>query len=445
MRRYHVLFDWPIAEINRLTDSHEAEVFVATLDAQAEASFISLTEEIRGLGADLATAKAARIHFSDWPLLQQNINTFATQFPGFPNATYRKLKAFIVLASMLSTTGAALDLEDINESLFEIRHLRTALPLHWFARENNASYDNSLVVMCCSDFGALEQEFQADAARMSPRVVFHALATIAQAPELPSSHVALIKRSPVRIPDETVAAFVHLHILAQGKEIHTPRQYTAPPQTGNLDDINPEYPYHQWDDVLEVLSEYNSRNDPLLKFLTIYHVVENFMFKRPIVELERRQGGRMFSIRDFRRMYNEVDMGEAKALSKLFTAAFQVITSGANTIEQRVLARWLALLTIAPVIDIEAALREMGIHKQHSQFVAGNQAPAFFSDLVYTMRCAIVHNKETEFHLTYASLTNGFTALIESFLLRSLEELCFILIGVQNQHVWYSNRDMKLY
>lgn len=445
MRKYDVLFDWPITEINRLTDSPEAEAFVGQLDAEAEPLFISLSEEIRGLGVDLDTARAAGAHFADWPRLQQNINAFATQFPDFPNATYRKLKAFIVLATMLSTTGAALDLEDINETLFEIRHLHTALPLHWFARENNASFENSLVVMCCSDFGILEQEFQTDAVQLSPKIVFHALATIAQAPELPPSHIALVKRSQVQIPDETVAAFVHLHILAQGKEIHTPRQYIAPPQTGNLDDINPEHPYHQWDDVLEVLSEYNSRTEPLLKFLTIYHVVENFMFKRPIVELERRQGGRMFSIRDFKRMYDEVDMREPIALSKLFAAAFQVMTWNATTIEQRVLARWQALINIASVADIETALGQMGIDKRYSQFVGGNQAPAFFSDLVYKMRCAIVHNKETEFHLTYASLTNGFTALIESFLLPALEELCFILIGTQNQHVWYANRDMKLY
>lgn len=444
MRKNEVLFDWPIAEIIRLTDSEEAELFAETLDATLEASFISLTEGLRGLGADLATAKACGAHFSDWPRLQQDINTFATQFPNFPNPAYRKFKAFIIMAGMLAATGAALDLENIDELQFEIRVLDTALPLHWFARENHTAYENSLAVICCNNFVAFGSELQADASQISPKIIFHVLATIGRAPELPSSHFALIKRTQPSISDETARAFVQLHIVAQGKEIHTPRLYSAPPQAGNLDDINPDLPYHQWSDVLEVLSEYNSRNEPLLKFLTIYHVVENFMFKRPIVDLERRQGGRMFSIRDFRRLYDEVDLREGQALTKLFTVAFQVAASGV-TLEHRILVRWQALLTIATAVDIETALREMGIEKRHSQFVAGNQAPSYFSDLVYKMRCAIVHNKETEFHLTYASLNVGFIALIESFLLPALEELCFVLIEKQNPHVWYSTRDMKLY
>jgi hypothetical protein len=169
------------------------------------------------------------------------------------------------------------------------------------------------------------------------------------------------------------------------------------------------------------------------------------MFKRPIVELETAQQGRMFSIRDFRRLYKEVDMAEAKALSELFATVFQVIVSGTTTIEQSLLARWQTLSAVTSVADIDSALTEMGMNRRYAHFVQGKQAPSFFSDLVYKLRCAIVHNKETEFHLTYASLTNGFIALIESFLLPALEEFCFVLIGVKNQLIWYSHRDIKLF
>ncbi|WP_050476736.1 hypothetical protein [Herbaspirillum rhizosphaerae] len=446
MRKNHVLFNWPISEVDRLSDSQEAENFVGTLsaDASLEAIFISLTEEMRGIRADLVEARVNNTTYSNWPTLLQNVKTFETHFPHFPNAAYRKLKVFILLASMLYSTGAVLDQITIDESLFETRDLAIALPLRWFGRENVQSLEKSLLVIGCDDFSLLEQEFQAATTSLSPDLVFHVLGAIAQGGEFSSSHICVIKRSQGLISDDMVRAFVSLHVLAQGKKVHIPRRYVAAPQTGNLDSIDPLVPYHQWGDVLEVLSEYNSRDEPLLKFLTIYHVVENFMFKRPIVQLERQQGGQMFSIRDFRRLYDHVDMYEGPALTKMFAAVFPIPASGA-TIESRILTRWQALPTQAPVADIEHALYEMGINKSHSAFVSGQAAPGFFSDLVYKMRCAIVHNKETEFHMTYASLTTGFIALIESFLLPSLEELCFTLIGTPNAQLWYSNQNMKLY
>lgn len=445
MKKPNVLFDWPLVEITRLTDSLEAETFVATLDAPAEAEFTSLAEVIRGIGEDLQEAKDSCSHFTGWTLLLQNVKDFLTRFPAFPNAAYRKFVAFIILADMLSNTNATFDTDDVNEALFEIRTLDTQLPVYWYVRENNSNYENSIVVMCCNDFNLMQHQFQEDIANISPRIIFHILATISQVSELPNTHFTLIKNSNLQIPAETVKAFVNFHILAKGKEIHVPRKYIAPPETGNLDDITPEHPYHQWNDVFEVLSEYNSRSEPLLKFLTIYHVVENFMFKRPIVELETSQNGRMFSIRDFRRLYKEVDMGEEKALAKLFTAAFPSIVSGTTTIQQSVTLRWQNLSTTVSPAEIDSALAEMGINKRYANFASGNQVSSSFCELVYKMRCAIVHNKETEFHLTYASLTNGFIALIELFLLPALEEFCFVLLGVKNQIIWYLNRDLKLF
>ena len=65
--------------------------------------------------------------------------------------------------------------------------------------------------------------------------------------------------------------------------------------------------------------------------------------------------------------------------------------------------------------------------------------------MVYAIRNAIVHNKETEFHLTYATLDSTICALIESFVIPCLEEICFALVGSQNDYVWYLNKELKLY
>jgi hypothetical protein len=208
-------------------------------------------------------------------------------------------------------------------------------------------------------------------------------------------------------------------------------------------------PYHQLNEVFNVLSEYNSRQDVLTKYLTLYHVIENFMFKLPIVELERQQGGRMFSIRDFRRLYKQVDESELSALKRLFVATFQLHATPATTFEQQVVARWDSLVPGTALADIEKALGALDLKLQkrsmkHAEFKAGDVA-GNFAQMVYAVRNAIVHNKETEFHLTYATLDNTICTLIESFVIPCLEEMCFALVGSPNQHVWYLNKELLLY
>ena len=172
------------------------------------------------------------------------------------------------------------------------------------------------------------------------------------------------------------------------------------------------------------------------------------MFKLPIVELEREKSGEMFSIRDFRRLYARVYESELSALRRLFVAILHLPATSTTSFEKHVLARWKSLVPGTAAADIEKALGALDLKRdkramKHSEFkkdVAGN-----FSQMVYAVRNAIVHNKETEFHLTYATLDKTISTLIESFLLPCLEEICFALIGSTNPYVWYANKEMLLY
>ena len=94
--------------------------------------------------------------------------------------------------------------------------------------------------------------------------------------------------------------------------------------------------------------------------------------------------------------------------------------------------------------DIDSALSTLGMTCAFATF-ADQSVAGSFARLVYAVRNSIVHNKETEFHLTYASLDPTIIALIETFLIPSLEEICFSLIGIPNTHLWYQNRELLLY
>jgi hypothetical protein len=102
MKKYEILYDWPVAQVQRLADSNDAENYALALDAAPLAAFTTLTEQIRGLGADLAAAKAARVHFPKWNELRQCLEEFEQQFGNFPGAATSKFRLSTLLAEKLT-------------------------------------------------------------------------------------------------------------------------------------------------------------------------------------------------------------------------------------------------------------------------------------------------------------------------------------------------------
>lgn len=442
MKKYEILYNWPISEIERLADSKVAEDYANSLDDTTSSQFVTLTERMRTLGAELAVAKAARNHFAKWPDLHSCVLEFGKSFESFPKPSVEKLKFSILLIRKLSQSLPQLNTGDIDVNAFELRELTHQVPLKWFSRENSQSIENSVVIFSRDDYDEVEREITS--AIISPDLLFQLIAALHNTSILPSSQAILVKNMNPPIEPSAVSAFARLAVLSTGKPVHSARKYVSKPSVLIPDDIQPCEPYQQWNEVLNVLSEYNSRDEILLKFLTIYHVIENFMFKRPIVELERQKNGGMFSIRDFRRLYDGVDIGEPEALKRLFKSVFEMYAKPSVKFGKHVAKQWLKL---APKkAEINSAIKTLGLNLEFNAFNETQAAP-FFSKLVYSVRNAIVHNKETEFHLTYASLdTNpGLYTLIENFLLPSLEEISFSLIAKSNNEFWYQNREIQLY
>jgi hypothetical protein len=443
MKKYEIIYDWPITEITRLADSDDAEAYASQLAEPEQSNFVAVTENMRVLGAELAAAKAGRQHFSKWAELRSYVDAFSNQFATFPNPSVYRLKISLLLADRLSQSLPVLDTVEIDADAFEVRDLTQTVPFSWFCRENGHSLTDSVVVFSCIDYSSVESEIMAS--NVSPNLLFHLMAALHRAVALPPSQAAVVKRMIPQVDTTAINAFVRLAVLSTGKPVHIARRFAQVPSVLEPDDIRPGAPYQQWGDVLNVLSEYNSRDEVLLKYLTIYHVVENFMFRRPIVELERQRNGAMFSIRDFRRLYERVEMNEADALKRLFTAVFQMPSLPGITFDQHITNQWTTLVPAAATqADIDAVLDILGMKFTFNDFQVP-QAASYYSKLVYAFRNAIVHNKETEFHLTYATMDPTVCLLIERFLLPSLEEICFVLISKPNVELWYQNSELQLY
>ncbi|HEK0649921.1 TPA: hypothetical protein SMP57_002413 [Proteus mirabilis] len=441
MKKYDILYNWPISEITHLSRSDIAENYCSQLSDSEQDTFLALTEKINALGEELKQAKADKVHFLKWNELQLNIIEFNNSFQSFPQSLGEKLLLTSLLASKLLESLPVLD-EDIDIELFELRSLTKTIPQSWFIKENSLSLTESIVIFSCKNINAISTDI--NSSTISPNFLFHFIAALHNAEYYPSGHAILVKKTTQPVADNAINAFVNLLVLADGEPIHTPKKYTSKPSILNHSDIQFGAGYHQWNEILNVLSEYNYRDEILLKFLTIYHVIENLMFKLPIVILEQQKNGKIFSIRDFRRLYDQTNLNENKALHQLFNLIFQIKpnSSSTDTFKDIVTQRWTSFSSSTPNADINSAFEMLGL-----DFEAHNLMNDKFHKLIYMVRNCIVHNKETEFHLTYEPLDSNPTLckLIEDFLLPSLEEICFSLISKNNSELWYKNKEMCLY
>lgn len=446
IKKYSVLYDWTLSALEHLSGSPTAIDFAGTLVNGNLDTFTTVAEQIGNHAADMRKAHVAREMFAQWPELLELVARFERDFGAFPGLQATKLRVSLLLGGKLAEVAAQLDDDDVDPDVFEWRPLDGDVALVWFAHQNARSLENSLILMDLSDTSALAAEMAATP--MSPLLLFPCMAAWHQFNGQTAGRVALVRREADPIPNRAVTAFAKLVVLASGKPIHQPRQYTALPSVLDVDAITPGEKYQQFNDLLDVLSEYNSREELLTKYLTLYHVVENFMVRLPIVRLERENSGRMFSIRDFRQLYHQIDVNESAALRSMCEEVLALEATPGTSFRNHVQATWTALVGTSQA-ELDAALSRLGLRTkagrpvQCDDFVS--QFDHQFAKLVYAVRNAIVHNRETEFHLTFATLDAPLRLLMEQFLIPSLEQLCFALVTSSNKHVWYSNCDLALY
>lgn len=446
MTRSEIVYGWLLQYLDHVANSEAGEQYVSSLDAAKGDSFARLADDLREHRNRLVEAQVQRSHYSDWPSLELACRTLHEQYSDFPDARPVKTAVAICLATRIAELDLPLDVEpdDANPDTFELRKLANSIPIAWFSYTNTQSFENSVAVLTCSDLAKFKvQLFNDDTAA---DLLFYSLAAMRDLNELPSTTFAFVKKM-AGLSDVEAEAFVNLVMLANGECVHAPRHYTVKPRAGDISQIAVGIPYQQMNEVMYVLSEYNSRSDLLAKLLTLYHVVENFMYRLPIVELERKKGGKLFSIRDFRTLYKSVEERELQALRAFFKKVFAVVASPNITFQDQISAEWTAYASSMEVDDLEAVLARFDLRKQGdiNLLLSGGDAAHNFANMVYAIRNAIVHNKETEFHLTYAELDAHMCSVIERFLMPVLEEICFALIAKQNSLVWYKNQNLRLH
>lgn len=255
-----------------------------------------------------------------------------------------------------------------------------------------------------------------------------------------------------------VEAYIRALSLNQGKPFHTPKKYTGAAMTRNFSFPTSGQSLEQFNDVQQVLSECFREDDLLNRFLRLYQILENFMVRKQIVSVQRATGVRAFSIRDFRRLHSETETKEQETLVDLLKDALNITTLiGTKSLSQIVMERWDTEIHASSIkANLESQLlmaygpsTKNGASFDTNDFLSRlkqiNERHKVLGQFIYRFRNMIVHNKETEFHLTHSSMSAEIEILFNKFLIPSLDDIVFALLNIDQTIVWYPHPTISLY
>ncbi len=461
MKRIDLLYTNLLSLLHNLTiDGSSFSTFHEEIaEEESQDRLINISDNISTERREIAKCHLDKVFCTDYSNLISRINEFNEHFNGFPGFRENEIYAIIAILEKLTTefSESEIDLEEeINVEEFVILPMREPLNQDNYFYFDDTDFANSLLLFNIHKKDIFE-EFISSTTEGSD-IFFYLLYDLGKDGNvLDSNKHVLIRRGFSDKPKKVWSALC-LHILSTGEIIHYSYDYDKSPGITSECKIELGKNYHQFSDSLYIVSEYNNQKDILDKYLRIYHVIENFMFKRPIVSLEKDSQGNPFSIRDFKRMYEKVSDSELASLKKLSEAVLQLDYSRTEKFEKKVLDDWGQLVGLhsADENKINSLLKILNIYYSTGNEYLYNNIKAdnlsgFFSKLIYGFRNSIVHNRETEFHLTHLTLNNhsfvGNTAkiILESFLIPILEEIVFHLIIKENDIVWYTNSSLKLW
>lgn len=215
-------------------------------------------------------------------------------------------------------------------------------------------------------------------------------------------------------------------MLSNGKYFQSPAKYTPTPlSTGLHVAINSNVDYTQYEEVLHYLNENNFTENLLERYLKVYQVIENFMLRNHVAKMVNNG---TFNLREIRYIVKKIDV-ELDLLIKLFKSidCISIVSNPISIIKDY-------FLNIAFPNSTEQDNIKVMLNSFQNELIKQPQIninACTFADITYAIRNSIVHNKETEIHLTYSYLEKNdlFRKFLNDFMIPSLEYLCFLLLS----------------
>ncbi|WP_252243209.1 MULTISPECIES: hypothetical protein [unclassified Clostridium] len=246
--------------------------------------------------------------------------------------------------------------------------------------------------------------------------------------------------------------FLKINQVMDGKVINTPIEFNNYIENNIKVKFNNDLKYNQFSEIIEILNEYNMHSYILDKYLRIYQILENFMYKSKICELSNNMDYRMLTIRDFKKLNEAISKNEYETLGDFIKKVGQVEFDG-KLYKDILMENWEST-RVKTSEDVRKSLekcfklldiKDRKNKEYNIKTIDKDTLVNVFSNLIYNIRNSIVHNKVNEFHLSYSNLDSDIIFILERFVMGSLENIIYGLILNKNSVVWYDQSKLLLY
>lgn len=415
--------------LDRIINNPANEIFVTGIGALGD-QFVDLLDDIKQESDEISIARNNLQLYANYQILEDLLDSIHTNFPTYNFERYDELKVLIAISKVISDQVADFTITvNVTETDFDIIPLDSALtiPQFFYARENRTTFTDSVILFSPSQYSSIERDLRT--ANISIELLFIFLSKIGLQSPLPSPKYLVVKVGHPEV--NKVNSFLLMQMVSDGHVIHIPKVYSTSILNPWKDEIKIENRYQQFFDIFDVISEYNSIQNIIEKYLKLYQVIEDYMYKSALVKLERERNGQIFSLRDFKRMNEEVSTKEIVALKNFITDVFNLEYASGTSFKAYCLSQWSNLIQhYQSATEINSVIAQFKVMDGDNPFTYSavnlNNVTKFFSHLVYNLRNSIVHNKTTEFHLTYRTLNNDIYFMIGQFIIPVLENIVFL-------------------
>lgn len=234
----------------------------------------------------------------------------------------------------------------------------------------------------------------------------------------------------------SIYSYIYYKELLQGGKIDLDQRLDYTLLHGATTTFSGATKYEQYFEVYDIINELNHATDLITRFLKLYHILEYLVYRAELVKLEVKARINRSFIREIHGF-----TGKSQSDKELEVLKRNMKIIFANEISA-------GSFNINPLTPDEATfLRNywnIDIPTTTNQF--NHLEPSNIANLIYRIRNSIVHNKESEFHITTTNPDDYLDAipLIGRFI-QILEKQIFDKISSNASSISYQSQHIELY
>lgn len=197
--------------------------------------------------------------------------------------------------------------------------------------------------------------------------------------------------------------------------------------------------YNQFIDVYDVISEFNHTTDVLSAFVKMYQILEYIIYRKELVKIIEGANIKQSFVRQVKGIDRKYLNGEREAFTD---GLFRIIDSFDGEIKNT---------------DITQGMIDF-CKKYYERTVSGNSyinstmcndekvLNKSIAKFIYDTRCAIVHNKEAEFHITYFNY-DEYSAIIPLMkkVINGISKRIITLMNTPKSEITFTKDHLELY